>query len=193
MKLNNKYYLLRHGEAKSNIKNIVSCWPEKFKNPLSKIGKEKIKEVADHLKNKNIDLIFASDLLRTRQTAEIVAKKFKLKIKFDKRLREINFGILNGKPAEEFVGYFENRLADRIKNKTPGGENYQEVTKRVFNFLKEINTKYKGKNILIVSHQAPILLLRAKVEHDDSLKNVEELRKILEEKKVTKGELIELN
>ncbi|MCX6723873.1 MAG: histidine phosphatase family protein [Candidatus Staskawiczbacteria bacterium] len=196
MKLNNKYFLLRHGEAKSNVKDVVSSWPEKFKNPLTKNGKEKIKEEAEKLKAKNIDLIFASDLLRTEQTAEIVAKKLGLKVIFDKRLREIDVGIFNSKPVDEFVRYFKGPgLADidRIKNKTPGGENYTEVVKRVFDFFKEINEKYRSKNILVVSHQAPLMLLRAKIIDASVLKDVEKLKKILQEKKVTKGELIELN
>ena len=67
MELNNKYYLLRHGEAVSNAKNIASSWPEKFNNPLTKRSKEKIIEAAEELENKKIDLIFASDLLRTKK------------------------------------------------------------------------------------------------------------------------------
>lgn len=191
MKLNNKYYILRHGEAMSNVKNVVSCWPEKFKNHLTKKGKLQIESAADKLENKNIDLIFASPLLRTKETAEIVAGKLKLKVKYDKRLREIRFGTFNSKQANDFKNYFKG-LQDRIKNKTPGGENYTEVSKRVFDFLKEINKKYKGKNILVVSHQAPIMLLLAKIEDVSMLKNIKELKKVLEEKKVTKGELIEV-
>ena len=42
MNLNNKYYLLRHGEAISNAKNIISSWPEKFRNYLTGKGKEQI-------------------------------------------------------------------------------------------------------------------------------------------------------
>ena len=103
MKLKNKYYLLRHGEAVSNVKSIVSSWPEKFKNPLTGAGRKIVRQVAKKLKDKNIDLIFASDLLRTRQTAEIVGKALKLDLTFDARLREISFGALNGRPSEELL------------------------------------------------------------------------------------------
>ena len=77
-KLNNKYYLLRHGEALSNVKNVVSSWPETFKNPLTAKGKEQIAESAKKLKSKGVNLIFASDLLRTKQSADIVAKALNL-------------------------------------------------------------------------------------------------------------------
>ena len=192
MKLNNKYYILRHGEASSNVKDIVSCWPEKFRNPLTEKGREKIKEVAGQLKNKGVNLIFSSDLLRAKQTAEIVARELKIKIKFDKRLREIGFGIFNAKPSEDFLRYFKG-IKDRIKNKTPGGENYEEVSGRIFAFFTEINKKYKGKNILIVSHQAPLLFLLASLKNSSVLSNIKELKEIFEKKKVTKGELIEIN
>ncbi|MCX6721210.1 MAG: histidine phosphatase family protein [Candidatus Staskawiczbacteria bacterium] len=192
MKLNNTYYILRHGESKGNVENIVSCWPEKFHNFLTEKGKEQIRAAAEKLENKNIDLIFCSPLLRAKETAGIVGKKLNIKPKIDKRLRELGFGIFNGKPVEDFERHFANH-ADRIINKPPKGENYQDVTKRMFEFFKNINKKYKGKNILIVSHQAPLLLLRAKVNGHLLSESIESLEKIFQEKRITKGELIELN
>jgi len=192
MKLNNKYYLLRHGEAKSNVENIVSCWPEKFHNPLTKKGVAKIERVAKELKNKNIDLIFSSPLLRTKQTAEIVAKTFGLKVKFDKRLRELGFGTFNNGSADKFINYF-NSIKERIKKRTPGGENYVQVLKRVEGFLKDTDKKNKNKNILIVSHQAPLLLLLGKVIGEPIEKSMDGIVNAKGEKRITKGELIELN
>lgn len=103
MELNNKYYILRHGEAMSNVKNIVSSWPEKLINPLTAKGKKQIKKAAQRLKGKHIDSIFASDLLRAKQTAEIVRQKLKIKPKFNKKLREVGFGDLNSRPTEELL------------------------------------------------------------------------------------------
>ena len=124
MKLKNHYYIMRHGQAKSNVKSIVSSWPEKFNNPLTKKGVSEIKKAAGKLKGKNINFIFASPLLRTRETAEIVGKVIGVKPKIDKRLREIDFGTFNYKPVEEFGKYFKiNNIKARIKEKTPGGEN----------------------------------------------------------------------
>ena len=192
MKLNNKYYILRHGQAMSNVKDICSSYPEKFRNPLTVYGKEQIKIAAEKLKNKNIDLIFASPMLRTKQTAEIVSKNLKLKVKTDKRLRELGFGIFNGKPVSDFVNHFGSHKT-RIKNKPPKGENYMDVSNRVYDLFKDINSKYKNKNILIVSHQAPLLLLRAKILGYSLSGAIIKIAKIFEEKKITKGELIDLN
>lgn len=191
MKLNNKYYILRHGEALSNVKSIVSCWPEKFKNPLTPKGRLQIKNAVKKLNNKNIDLIFNSPLLRTKETADIVGEKLNVKVKIDKRLREIEFGIFNSKDVKDYENYF--RGLKRVKHKPTRGENYADVLKRTFSFLKEINKKYKGRNILIVSHQAPLLLLLGKVNGYSLSDSIKSMGQVFQEKRVTKGELIELN
>lgn len=150
MKLNNTYFILRHGEAKSNKERFVSCWPEKIYNPLTPRGIKKIKELIPILKKEKIDLIFSSDLLRTKQTAEIIAKQLKLKVNFDKRIREHNFGIFNRKPEDEWIDFFVK--IDRFKDRPPGGENWMDIKKRVSNFVKEINKKYRNKEILVITH-----------------------------------------
>lgn len=192
MKLNNKYYLLRHGEARSNVEDIVSSWPEKFENSLTQAGADKIKRVAAELKNKKIDLIFTSPLLRTKETADIVAKVVGAEPMTEERLRELDFGVYNGKSAGEFIKYFGDK-SERLTEKTPEGENYQEVLDRTWDFFEELESKYKGKNILIVSHQAPILLLLGKLIGESVPESMDGLINIKGERKVTKGQLIELN
>ena len=188
MNLNNKYYLLRHGEAISNAKNIISSWPEKFRNYLTGKGKEQINISAKNLKNKNIILIFASDLLRTKQTAEIVGGVLKIRPKFDKRLREIDFGNLNGRPSEEllYLGFEKKRFKHSIKN----SETYEDVLKRVADFLGDIDKKYKDKIILIISHQCPLWILENKVK---GFSLAEGLKGNPDEKRIGRGELKELN
>lgn len=188
MKLNNKYYVLRHGEAISNVKQVVSSWPEKFNNPLTGRGGEQAKKAAEKLKNKHIDLIFTSDLLRARQTAEIVEKILKIKPKFDKRLREVGFGNLNGRPAEEllYLKFEEGKLNHIIKK----SEGYADVLKRVSEFLKNTDKKHKSKNILIVSHQCPLWILE---NHINGFSLEEGLKIIPKEKRIGRGEIRELN
>lgn len=179
---------MRHGQAKSNVKAFCSCWPEKFNNPLTKMGREKIKESAEKLVNKNIDLIFASPLLRTQQTAEIVAKKLELKIKTDKRLREIGFGVYNNKPLEGMWRHFKTE-EERIKKAPPKGETYVQILDRMMSFLKDTDKKFKNKNILIVSHEGPLFLLQGKVM---GLNLKETIKQFPLEKRIHKGEIREL-
>ena len=189
MKLNNKYYILRHGEALSNVREIVSSWPEKFNNHLTKKGTETIENSAEKLKDKNIDLIFASPLLRTKQTAEIVGKHLKVKVKLDKRLREIGFGIFNSGPLEKMWKSFKGE-EERIKKGSPKGESYIEVLERMYDFFKNTNKKFKKKNILIISHEGPLVLLQGKVM---GLSLKETIKKFTPQKRIHKGEIRELN
>jgi len=188
MKSNNTYFLLRHGRAILNKKRIVSSWPEKFKNHLTKEGKKQIEEILPRLRRERIDFIFSSDLLRTRQTAEMVAEKLGLKISFDKRLREIGMGIFNGKSEKDWNDFFGTNEKRFIKRPPQGGENYRDIKKRVRDFFKDINSKHKDKNILIVGHGCILFNLQAVIKNftekeekkyrNDLIMKTGELRKV---------------
>lgn len=180
---------MRHGQALSNVKAFCSCWPEKFVNPLTKEGKEVVKESIKKLLDKNINFIFTSPLLRTVQTAEIAEKILKIKPKSDKRLREIDFGIFNNGPLEKMWKHFKNEQ-ERIRKRPPKGKNYSEILERMYDFLKSTDKKYKGKNILIISHEGPLFLLQGKV---NGLSIKETIIKVPLDKRIHKGEIRELN
>jgi len=195
--MNNQYYIIRHGHSWRNKKNVASCWPEKIPYPLTEKGKKQIRQAAKKLKDKKINLIFASDLLRTRQTAEIVAKAIGLKVKLDKRLREVNVGIFNNQPIDK-IGRFwdkERRLSPfkyyqkRFELAPPRGETYTDLEKRFSSFIKEMEKKYKSKNILIVSHQRPLTLLE-KTFYNYGLRKFVKI--IINDKEIKTGEIKKL-
>lgn len=168
----NNYFILRHGDSLKNVKKVVICWPEKIKAPLTEKGIKAIKKTAKILKNKKIDLIFSSDLLRARQTAEIVAEGAGAKIILDKRLREYNVGIFNGKNPELVWDYLSKKQ-NLLSVKIPKGESLVDLNKRLYNFLKETDRKYSGKNILIVSHEFPLTLMQETFKGRDLAETVE--------------------
>ncbi len=184
MRVNNKYFILRHGQAVSNVKEIASCWPEKTKFPLTKKGKVQIKTAAEKLKEKKINLIFSSDILRTKQTAEIVSEKLEIEPKYDKRLREYDVGIFNDRPLSEFREFLVDK--DRLKIASPKGENYTKIAERMFDFFKELEKKYSGKTILIISHQVPLTLLEAKLK---GVSDEEYYKRFSRGKRIKPGEL----
>jgi isoleucyl-tRNA synthetase len=154
----NKYFLLRHGESLSNIEGFLSSFPEKRENHLTLKGRNQITKVAKALKKEKIDLIFSSDLLRTKETSEIVAGLLQKEIIFDKRLREINFGSLNGEKIEAYVK-FTPSLEEKFILKFPeGGESLNDVRKRLYEFISFVENNYQNKKILIVSHETPLWL-----------------------------------
>lgn len=189
MQLRNKYYIMRHGEAVSNVKRLCSCWPEEFNNPLTTIGKKAIKASVEILKDKNISLIFNSPLKRAKMSAEIAGKILKVKNKPDKRLREIQFGLYNNKRLEGMWASFQKE-EERINRGADGGETYSEILDRMIDFLREIDEMYKGRNILIVSHEGPLFLLQGKIM---GLTIKETIEQFPTEKRIHKAEIRELN
>jgi len=163
MRLKNHYWILRHGQARSNQQRFVSSWPERVYNPLTKKGKNQIKAVIPSLKKKDITMIFSSDLTRTKQTAEMVSRALGLRIKFDQRLREIGMGIYNGRDEKLWNDFFQTNT-QRFFKRPLGGENYRDVKKRVTAFIKEIDKKYQGENILLISHGCILFSLQAAVK-----------------------------
>ncbi|MEK7202774.1 MAG: class I tRNA ligase family protein, partial [Patescibacteria group bacterium] len=94
VKSNNKYFVMRHGEAEHNVLNITNNILEtSIKYNLTEKGKQQTKQTSQKLKDKKIDLIFSSDFHRAKQTAIIVAEEIGLnkeKIIYDSRIRECN-------------------------------------------------------------------------------------------------------
>ncbi len=160
----NRYLILRHGESESNLKNLLVSEISNSKNfHLTEKGKEEIKRAAEKLKKEKIDLIFSSDLERCKESAEIVGKYLNIKPKFDKRLREIKGGELENKPLEEVFAFWKT-FEERFKKRPKGGENYNDVKKRMINFIESLEKKYTQKTILIISHQRPLTMLEGAME-----------------------------
>jgi broad specificity phosphatase PhoE len=195
MKLKNKYYIMRHGQAISNVKRLCSCRPEKFHNPLTEYGEEMARESIEKLKEKLdkkgqiIDLIFCSPLLRTKQTAQIAGKIFNVKPKTDAKLREIGFGKFNAKSLDSMWRSFKKE-EDRINKGPDGGESYSKISSRMTAVIKNIEKKYKDRNILLISHEGPLFLLQGKFM-GLSIKQV--IKKFPPEKRIHKAEIRELN
>ena len=154
--------LVRHGIAESNEKGFCSSYPEHTLNPLTELGRKEIESAATGIKKefKKIDAIYSSDLLRARESAQILADELKVKnIVFDKRLRETDFGDFNGKTCQEYHDNFKS-FKDRFLNPAPNGESFSGMSKRVSSFVKEIGEKHASKTVVIVSHQDPLFAIQ---------------------------------
>jgi broad specificity phosphatase PhoE len=195
--MNNTYYLVRHGESLKNIEGFESSWPEKRRVPLTEKGIKEAEKAAKQAKNKKIDLIFASDLLRTAQTAEIISEATGVKVKKDKRLREVGLGIFNGMSHKNYGPFwnFGKKLTplqhykNRFKIPAPGGESYKDVEDRLKDFLKETENNYKRKNIVVVSHSRPLTMLE-RIVHKYSFEKFVKI--IMDKKEIKMGELKKL-
>ncbi|HJN62841.1 MAG TPA: class I tRNA ligase family protein [Candidatus Paceibacterota bacterium] len=153
----NKYLVMRHGNADSNLKQYLDSGSNKD-NHLTSEGEKNILARARELKNEKIDLIFSSPVLRAKESAEIISKELGLEVVYDKRLAEKDFGEYDGETIEEYSKLFSN-THEKFEKKCPHGENRNDIRVRMGEFIYEIDSKYQGKNILIISHRTPIHLL----------------------------------
>lgn len=158
----NSYFVMRHGEGDHNILDVLSCNP---KNPhhLTEKGKREVLENAKKLAGTGIDIIIASPLIRTQETAAIVAETLgieKQSIVTDNRLHEVDWGEWDMMPVQEYLAkkYFSS-LEERFTKPCPGGETILDVKKRTGELLYEVENKYSNKKILFVTHGAPAWLL----------------------------------
>lgn len=161
LKPRNKYFVMRHGEGEHNVAYVVTSDNHR-KYHLTEKGREQVDLVSHVLKNESIDLIYSSPLTRTRETAEIIVENiaYKGEVIIDERIREYDFGDLDGKSIEEYFRFY-NSIKEQLDKRLPNGENIRDVAKRVSEFLYEIDSKYEGKNILIVTHDGPASLFFA--------------------------------
>ena len=155
----NTFYFSRHGEARTNVEDVNSCWPEKDVYDLTEAGVARAEKLAKTLKEKGgIDMIFSSDLLRTKRTAEIVGTVLGVPVVFDERLREYNVGVYNGKSMSAFGSAMTD--AERWTKAPEGGETWTDIQNRMISFIKETDKKYQGKKILVVSHGDPLFMVQ---------------------------------
>jgi broad specificity phosphatase PhoE len=188
MKLNNTYFVLRHGLSTSNTQRWAAGWPEtKRKSQLTKKGIIKINKAAVFFKKRGLNLIYSSDMHRTSQTSKIVSKLTNANIIFEKQLREINYGIFNYLPMKHYTNYFKD-IAERLIKRPPKGESLIECQKRMADVLKRIDKKYKDKKILIVSHGNPLWLLEGFAKNWNRAKLLKEYKN-----RIMPGEYRKLN
>lgn len=139
-----------HGTTTDNEKGIATGW-----NPgeLSARGKEQSAELNELIKNKKFDAVFCSDLKRAVDSARLIFEN--VEIIQDKRLRECNYGDLNGAEAEKV----EALTLKHIDKSFPNGESYKDVEKRIRSFLNNLIKQYPKKSVAVVAHRAPQLAL----------------------------------
>ena len=88
----NKLFLVRHGENPANITKEISCRHVDY--PLTSKGRLQSSQTAAYFRDKKIDEIYASSLIRARQTAEIIAGPLGLDVALMENFRELDVGEL---------------------------------------------------------------------------------------------------
>lgn len=138
-----------HGTTTDNIEHKSTGW---LHGELSKKGIEQSINLKEKINLNEIDLVISSDLKRAIDSTKYIFKDLK-EILYDERIRECNYGELNGQDSS-LVKYEEH-----IESKFPNGESLKDVEERLKSFCKYLLENYDGKTIALVSHKAPQLAL----------------------------------
>lgn len=155
-----RIFFVRHGEV-TNPNNIFYGRLSGF--PLSLNGKKQILKTARSLADTEIDAIYASPLLRAKQSAKIIADTLRLSVNYSDHFLEVHSS-LQGKTFDYIASHYakENIYAS-LENKVTG-ETLKQVFRRMQEFIAEIHEFHRGKNIIAVSHGDPIMIAKAHVE-----------------------------
>jgi len=160
-KSGNTYLVMRHGQAESNVKQVISSLPDD-ENHLTDAGKEQVRAAALALKERGITKIIASPFVRTRETAALVASALGLPaedIVHEPRIGEWQLGDLHGKPVADLKKTCAT-YDDRFRTGCGTGETLLDFKRRVGEALYDIERTYADETILIVGHEYTAWLLQ---------------------------------
>ncbi len=136
-----KLYLVRHGETVDNAAKILQG---QTGGELNATGIEQAEEVARKMVNEHIDAFVASDLHRSIQTCEIIAKPHHQEVVTTPLIRERDWG--------DFTGKYIPTLPKDPKEWPANIESLEKMKSRAQNFLTWLKVTYPDKTILAVGH-----------------------------------------
>ena len=158
--MSTRVYLVRHGATELSAEDRFAGAIDVH---LSDLGREQARLLGERLATEKICAVYASPMIRTVTTAEIVARPHKLPVTKIEAMREIGHGRWEGKKREdverEYAEEYERWEHDPYTFAPSGGESGLEVTARALPALLELVEKHDGMPFIIVSHKATIRLL----------------------------------
>jgi probable phosphoglycerate mutase len=152
--------LARHGESDWNRSKR---WQGFADRPLTDLGRKQASELAERLRETELDAIYSSDLQRARETAEIVARSMSLTVKTTPDLREVDVGSWSGLTRAEAEERFPQGYA-RWLNGGEGwddGETYGQMGERVVGAIHRIARAHDGSRVLVIAHGGSIRAVHA--------------------------------
>jgi probable phosphoglycerate mutase len=155
-----RVYLIRHGATELSAEDRFAGETDV---PLSDVGRDQLRKLADRLAKEPIAAVYASPLSRTMETARILAQPHGKPVTPKEGLREISHGRWEGKRRAEVEKLYPEEYArweaDPYSFAPSGGETGLEVTARALPALLEIVAAHPNDRVLVASHKATIRLL----------------------------------
>ena len=155
--------LVRHGETDWNRDRRFQGHADP---PLNDAGREQARALADELAGERIDFVYTSDLVRARETAEIVAARLGAEVVVRSELREIDVGEWEGLTWPEI----EERHPEGARSwhehgqGWTSGETYDQLAERIIAALRQIAEDHPTQSVLVVGHGGTVRATRAFIE-----------------------------
>jgi broad specificity phosphatase PhoE len=149
--------LVRHGQT---LWNEEERWQGQKGTGLSTKGRQQCLAAAEALAGMGVEAIYSSDLERARESAQIIAERLNLPVKYAEALRERAVGEWNGLTDEEVKQRFPQERAAHLAHPgtfaAPGGESREDVLARAAQFIEQVVADHAGQVVLIVAHAGVI-------------------------------------
>ncbi|NIW00007.1 histidine phosphatase family protein [Candidatus Saccharibacteria bacterium] len=146
-------YIVRHGET---VWNAARRFQGALDSPLTNKGFQQANALAKRLRPISFSAIYASDLGRAFETAQIISGGNGYEVMLDKELRERNYGIFEGLNKDEVLAKYPEEFrklkSHRPDYKIPHGESSVEFAQRVMNCVNTLVKKQLNRRFLVVTH-----------------------------------------
>lgn len=155
-----RFYFVRHGESEGNLEKTFLGHSDRDLSPL---GYKQAALAGEFLGDKDIDVIYSSDLMRAYHTALPTAKAYGLDVIKEAQLRELFAGEWENRRYDELLSSYPEEYGTFIndigKSRCTGGESVAELSDRVYVEFCRIAEKEKGKTVAVFTHATPIRAL----------------------------------
>jgi len=135
-----------HSWSEDNERGYATGW---LPGKLSSQGRQLAAELGKRRRHDGLTAVFTSDLWRALETTTIAFPSGP-DVFIDWRLRECDYGALNGRPAVEV----HRDRAYRVNTPYPGGESWRQAVTRVGRFLDDLPMRWSNTRVLVVGHVA---------------------------------------
>lgn len=136
-----------HSLTVDNEIGVATGW---LPGRLSERGRAGARELGERRRDDGIVVVFVSDLARATETAEIAFADSGIPIRRDIRLRECNYGRLNGMPVARLAA----ERAQHIDVPYPEGQSYRQVSEAMHDFLRDLVAQWDNTRVAVISHSA---------------------------------------
>jgi broad specificity phosphatase PhoE len=151
----NLTYLARHGETASNVSR---CYAGYSAEPLTPLGQTQVRSLAARLRECSIGEIWTSEVVRARQSADILAAALGVGVRADDRLNEMRMGPWEGLTEDEVALRYPEEYRTWLLNpdhlRLPGRETLDMLAERVMGAVRDAGRGPRG--VLLMTHVAPI-------------------------------------